>query len=371
LDLRPTRYEVNLKNLQYNFINIRNFVGPKAQVISVVKANGYGMGIARISKALVEAGCQRLAVATPDEAVSLREAGIQEPVLVLGPSPHEAAEYYVRYDIAAALTDMSFAHTASRTAEKQGKLARLHLKIDTGMGRIGFLPEELAKILPELKSLPCLDIEGVFTHFATADELNLDYTHWQFKRFARAMDILEEYGSKTRLRHVCNSPATLNTPDYHLDAVRPGLILYGMWPSETCSRPFELKPVFQIKTEVAVLRTLPLGSGVGYGLRYMTRGEERIAVLPIGYHDGYPRNLSMKASVLVRGVRAPIVGSICMDQMMVNVTHIPDVNVKDEVVLLGSQGEERITPEEIACLLGTINYEIPNLFTPRVPRVYL
>lgn len=174
MDLRPTRYEVNLKNLQYNFINIRNFVGPKAQVISVVKANGYGMGIARISKALVEAGCQRLAVATPDEAVSLREAGIQEPVLVLGPSPHEAAEYYVRYDIAAALTDMSFAHTASRTAEKQGKLARLHLKIDTGMGRIGFLPEELAKILPELKSLPCLDIEGVFTHFATADEPNLD-----------------------------------------------------------------------------------------------------------------------------------------------------------------------------------------------------
>ena len=370
MNLRPTRYEVNLKNLQYNFNNIRNFVGPKAHVISVVKANGYGMGIVKISKALAEAGCQRFAVATPDEAVSLREAGIQEPVLVLGPSPHEAAEYFVRYDIAAALTDMSFAHTASQTAEKQGKLARLHLKIDTGMGRIGFLPEDLAKILPELKSLPCLDIEGVFTHFATADEPNLEYTHWQYKRFARALDILEEFGIKIRLRHVCNSSATLNIPDYHLDAVRPGLILYGMWP-EVCNKPFELKPVFQIKTEVAALRTLPLGSGVGYGLRYMTRGEERIAVLPIGYHDGYPRSLSMKASVLVRGVRAPIVGSICMDQMMVNVTHIPDVNVKDEVVLLGSQGEERITPEEIACLLGTINYEIPNLFTPRVPRVYL
>jgi len=371
LNLRPTRYEVNLTNLQHNFNCVRSFVGPNVQVMSVVKANGYGMGIVRIARALAEAGCQRFAVATPDEAIALREAGISEPLLVLGPSPYEAAEYYVRHDIAAALTDMAFAHAASQAAQRQAKVARLHLKIDSGMGRIGFLPEELPGVLAELKGLPGLDVEGAFTHFATADEINLEYTHWQFKRYMKALDILDEFGVKVRLRHVCNSPATLNVPKYHLDAVRPGLILYGMWPSEHCNKPFDLKPVFQVKTDVAALRTLPLGSGVGYGLRYMTRGEERIAILPIGYHDGYPRPLSMRASVLIKGVRAPIVGNICMDQTMVNVTHIPNVKVGDEVVLIGAQGKERITPEEIAGLLGTINYEVPNLFTPRVPRVYL
>ena len=362
---------MNLRNLQHNFNCVRSFVGPNVQVMSVVKANGYGMGIVRIAMALAEAGCQRFAVATPDEAIALREAGISEPLLVLGPSPYEAAEYYVRHDIAAALTDMAFAHAASQAAQRQAKVARLHLKIDSGMGRIGFLPEELPRVLPELKGLPGLDMEGAFTHFATADEINLEYTHWQFKRYMKALDILDEFGVKVRLRHVCNSPATLNVPKYHLDAVRPGLILYGMWPSEYCNKPFDLKPVFQVKTGVAALRMLPLGSGVGYGLHYMTRGEERIAILPIGYHDGYPRPLSMRASVLIKGVRAPIVGNICMDQTMVNVTHIPNVKVGDEVVLIGVQGKERITPEEIAGLLGTINYEVPNLFTPRVPRVYL
>ena len=371
LNLRPTRYEVYLENLRHNFDKIKSFVGPRVQVMSVVKANGYGMGIVPIAKALEEAGCQRFAVATPDEAVALREAGIEEPLLVLGPSPIEAAGYYVDHDVAAALTDMDFACAASRVAEEKGKVARLHVKIDTGMGRIGFLPEELPYILPKLKGLPCIDIEGVFTHFATADESNLEYSRWQFRRFMKALDILADFGIKVRLRHVCNSAGILNLPEYHLDAVRPGLILYGMWPSDSCRKPFDLKKVFQIKTEVAALRTLPLGSGVGYGLRYMTRGEEKIAVLPVGYHDGYPRVLSMRASVLIKGIRAPIVGNICMDQMMVNVTHIPDVKVKDEVVLIGAQGDEKITPEEIAKIIGTINYEVPNLFTPRVPRVYL
>lgn len=367
---RPTRMEVRLDHLQQNFRVIRQYVRAGTQVIGVVKADGYGMGVFAVVEALQQAGCQRFAVATPDEAIALREKGMADPLLVLGPSPREAAEEYVQRNIAATVTDLEFARALSDAARKSGRSALFHLKIDTGMGRIGFLPEEIAGVAQQLRGLPGLDCEGVFTHFAVADERDCEYTHLQFRRYGDALEQLRVSGVGVRLRHVCNSAGTLNYPEMHLDAVRPGLILYGMWPSAFCKRPFELKEVFSVKTAVAALRELPQGWGVGYGLRYMTRGAERIAVLPLGYADGYPRSLTMKAQVLVRGERAPLVGSICMDQIMVNVTHIPNVQVGDEVVLLGSQGDERISPEEMAAWLGTINYEIPNLFMPRVPRYY-
>jgi alanine racemase len=362
--------EVRLDHLQQNFRVIRQYVRAGTQVIGVVKADGYGMGVFAVVEALQQAGCQRFAVATPDEAIALREKGMADPLLVLGPSPREAAEEYVQRNIAATVTDLEFARALSDAARKSGRSALFHLKIDTGMGRIGFLPEEIAGVAQQLRGLPGLDCEGVFTHFAVADERDCEYTHLQFRRYGDALEQLRVSGVGVRLRHVCNSAGTLNYPEMHLDAVRPGLILYGMWPSAFCKRPFELKEVFSVKTAVAALRELPQGWGVGYGLRYMTRGAERIAVLPLGYADGYPRSLTMKAQVLVRGERAPLVGSICMDQIMVNVTHIPNVQVGDEVVLLGSQGDERISPEEMAAWLGTINYEIPNLFMPRVPRYY-
>ncbi len=367
---RPTRMDVRLDNLQQNFRVIRQYVGAGTQVMGVVKADGYGMGVSAVVEALQQAGCQRFAVATPDEAISLREKGMADPLLVLGPSPREAAEEYVQRNIAATVTDLEFARALSDAARKSGRSALFHLKIDTGMGRIGFLPEEIAGVAQQLRGLSGLDCEGVFTHFAVADERDREYTHLQFRRYGDALEQLRVSGLGVRLRHVCNSAGTLNYPEMHLDAVRPGLILYGMWPSAFCERPFELKEVFSVKTAVAALRDLPQGWGVGYGLRYMARGSERIAVLPLGYADGYPRPLAMKAQVLVRGERAPLAGSICMDQIMVNVTHIPNVQVGDEVVLLGSQGNDRIPPEEMAALLGTINYEIPNLFMPRVPRYY-
>lgn len=368
---RPTRMEIHLDSLQHNFRVIRQFAGTGTQVIGVVKADGYGMGVFAVVEALQEAGCQRFAVATPDEAIALREKGVADPLLVLGPSPKDAAEEYVQRNIAATVTDLEFAHALSSAAQKSGKSALVHLKIDTGMGRIGFLPEEIPAVAQQLRKFPGLDFEGVFTHFAVADERDREYTHLQFRRYGDALEQLRVAGLGMRLRHVCNSAGTLNYPEMHLDAIRPGLILYGMWPSAFCDRPFDLREVFTVKTAVAALRELPQGWGVGYGLRYMTRGTERIAVLPLGYADGYPRPLAMKAQVLVRGVRAPLVGSICMDQVMANVTHIPDVHVGDEVVLIGSQGNERVSPEETAALLGTINYEIPNLFMPRVPRYYL
>lgn len=368
--LRPTRMEVSLPGLRANFRKIKEFISPDSHLMAVVKADGYGMGMERVARACIEEGCSRLAVATPDEAVFLRDAGISVPILVMGPSPAKAAREFAERDITPALTDLAFAESFSRAAVNAGKTGRFHLKIDTGMGRIGFLPLEVHGMLEKLLHFPGLEMEGVFTHFATADERNLEYTRLQFRRFGEVLASLRTQGVRFRLRHCCNSAATVNCPEMHLDAVRPGLIMYGMWPSTWCSRPIELEPVFRVVTSIAVLRELPQGSGVGYGLKYMTRGVERIAVLPIGYHDGYARPLSMKADVLVRGKRAPVVGSICMDQTMVDVTHIHDASVGDEAVLVGRQGPEEISPEEIAGVLKTINYEVPNLFTKRVERVY-
>ncbi len=371
MQFRPTRMEVSIENLKSNFSAVKGWVGPGVQPIAVVKANGYGTGMLQAAAAFREAGAQRFAVAIPEEAIELRENGFNEPVLVLGASAPCAAYEMVRMDITSACTDLTFARAMSEAALKQGKPARIHLKIDTGMGRIGFLPESLPSALNDILSMPGLEVEGVFTHFATADELNLDYTRWQYRRFGDVLDLLRAKNVGVRLRHVCNSAATLSLPEMHLDAVRPGVILYGMWPSAVVRKSVELKPVFEVKTAIACLRTLPAGSGVSYGLRYMTRGEERIAALPLGYNDGWTRLLNFKAEVLVRGQRAPVVGSICMDQCMVNVNHITDAQVGDEVVLIGSQGQETISVDEVAARLGTINYEIPGMFSRRVPRVYL
>ncbi len=369
--LRPTRMEVNLKNIQSNFKAIQKHVGTGSQVMAVVKADAYGHGALEVTKALLDVGCQRFAVATPDEAVQIREAAINDPLLVLGPSPYDVASKYVKYDIAAALTDIKFAQAMSREAVNQGKTALLHLKIDTGMGRIGFLPQEIPQVIDEILKLPGIRVEGLFTHFAVADEKRLDYTALQFTRYMDVYHFLESKGLRIPLRHVCNSAAVLHSPEMYLDAVRPGVILYGMWPSDECVRPIELKPTFEVKTAIASIKELPCNSGIGYGLRYMTRGIEKIAIIPLGYGDGYSRSLSMKIPVLVRGKRVPIVGNICMDQTMIDVTDIDDVKVGDEVVIIGRQGEEFITPEEVAAIRNTINYEIPIMFLPRVPRVYI
>ncbi len=370
LAYRATRMEVNLGNIASNFRTVRDHVGTRPQLMAVVKADAYGHGAVQVAQRLIKEGCQRFAVAIPDEAVELREAGINEPVLVLGPSPLRAAGEYVASGIEAALTDIEFAREMSREAVKQGNPALMHIKIDTGMGRIGFLPEEVPEVIDEIVSLPGLKIEGLFTHFAVADEKRLDYTETQFKRYVEVLNLLEKKGIRIPLRHVCNSGGTLHSPEKYLDAIRPGIILYGMWPSGECIRPMELKNTFEVKSEVALVRDLPPESGVGYGLRYMTRGREKIAVLPLGYGDGYTRALSMKTDVLIKGKRAPVTGNICMDQTMVDVTDIPGVETGDEVVIVGQQGNERITPEEIADKRNTLNYEVPISFLKRVPRIY-
>lgn len=368
---RPSRMEVNLENVAFNYRSIKNHVGPSVQVMSVIKADAYGHGVLEVARCLSKEGCQRFAVATSDEAFHLRDSGIGESILIMGPTSYGAAGEIVRQGLAVSITDMNMAKALSQAAVKEGSRGVIHLKVDTGMGRIGFLPDELPSVLDEITALPGLHLEGLFTHFATADEGRLDYTETQYDRYLRALSILEDRGVRVPLRHVCNSAGTLNSPGKHLDCCRPGVILYGMWPSSDCIRPIELRPTFEVKTSIAALRSLPPGSGVGYGLRYMTRGEERIAVLPIGYADGLSRAFSMKINVLVKGRMVPQVGNICMDQTMINVTGL-DVSVGDEVVIVGKQGDQIITPDDLAgARQNTINYEIPIMFSKRVPRIYV
>ena len=367
---RATRMEVYLDNLKANFQAIRRHIGEGPEIFGVIKADAYGHGAVPACRALEAAGCRRFAVAIPDEAFELREAGIDAPLLVLGPSPERSAKEYILRNITTTVTDLSFARALGAEAVRQERTATVHVKVDSGMGRIGFLPRDIPVVLDELLAIPGLKIEGMFTHFAVADEYRLDYTAYQFSGLQEALDAAAQRGIRLSLRHACNSAGILACPDKYLDAVRPGVILYGMWPSGECPRPIELKPTFEVKTEVAFVKELPPRSGVGYGLHYMTRGVEEIAVLPIGYADGYSRSLSMKIPVLVKGKRVPLCGNICMDQAMVNVTGM-GVKTGDEVVLLGRQGEEVITPEEMASARNTINYEVPIMFLKRVPRVYV
>ena len=307
-------------------------------VIAVVKADAYAWGPRRGRGC--RCGMSLVCRGHPDEALELRDEGITEPILVLGPSPERSVGEYVRRDITATVTDLSFARALGCEALRRGKRVPVHVKVDSGMGRIGFLPEEVPGVLEELVAMEGLRIEGMFTHFACADEMRLDYTKRQFAGLRTALLAAERLGIPIPLRHACNSAGILACPDMYLGGVRPGIILYGMWPSGECPRTMELLPTFEVKTEVALVRELPPGSGVGYGLRYMTRGVERIAVLPVGYADGYSRALSSKVQVLIGGKRVPLAGNICMDQTMANVTGM-DVKAGDRWSSWDARGTRR------------------------------
>ncbi len=368
---RPTRMEVSLDNLRYNYRLIKEHVRG-ARVIAVVKANAYNLGLMQAAWALRGAGADFFAVATPDEAIELREGGITSPVLVLGTSPYSVAGEYVRLGIRAALTDPSMAKALSSEALRQGKKAFVHVKIDTGLGRIGFLPGSTMAEIEDLLSLPGIEAEGAFTHFATADTGEMEYTRQQYGRFLAALDELGQKGIHFAIRHCCNSAATLEAPEMALDAVRPGHIIVGMYPSPEVKRSIIVKPCFEFKTAIGLIREIPEGTGISYGLNYTTSGTERIAQLPLGYADGYFRELwNRGAEVLVRGTRCPVVGRICMDQMMVNVSSVPEAEVGDEVVLIGRQGGEEIPLDEIAEKMGTLACVPPTLISKRVPRVYI
>ena len=371
MQLRPTRMEVSLDNLRYNYRAICDHVKP-SKVIAVVKADAYGMGAVPVAWSLKAEGADFFGVATPDEALELKEAGITDPVLVLGSSPYDTAETYVKLGIRATITDVLMAEALSKAAVRQNRQAYVHLKVDSGLGRIGFLPNAAISAAEKIVKLPGIQLEGVFTHFATADTSNLDHTHEQFKVFSSVLESLKGAGISLRIVHCCNSGAVLaDLSNMFCDAVRPGQILHGINPSAECGNAVSIKPCFEIKTAVGAVRELPPNTGISYGLTYTTSDMERLAILPIGYADGYNRGLSNKGEVLIRGKRCPIRGRICMDQCVVGVSHLKEVAAGDEVVLIGRQGDDTITIEEVAAAMSSITPTIPVSFTARVPRVYV
>lgn len=365
--------EIDLDALKQNIQNIRKITQKSAKVMAVVKADAYGHGVVECARTLLENGADRLAVACVSEAVQLRHSGIRAPILILGASfPEEAAEI-VQYDIAPAVFSYDLAAALSAEAVYQNKIVRLHIKIDTGMTRIGYVAgvddEKIIAEILQIAKLPNVEIEGIFTHFATADEENPAYTKTQFSRFMAVCDALKAKGLSIPIRHCANSAAIMMYPEMHLDMVRAGIILYGFYPSMAVDRTrLSLKRVMTLKAKITRIETPGKNRGVSYGAEYITGPDTKIATVPIGYADGYTRLLNGKAKMIANGEIVPVIGRICMDQCMIDVTNVNTIHTGDEVIIFGA---DTVTADDLAELLGTINYEIVCMLDKRVPRVYL
>jgi len=365
--------EVNLKAIKHNYMEIRAHVPSEVETMAIVKADGYGHGSVQVANLLQEEGVNRFAVAIVKEGEELRESGITSPILVLGYTPRADIKALIENDLTQTVFSYDMAKTISDEAGRLGKKVNVHIKVDTGMGRIGFLssPQSIEEVR-KISLLPHINLEGIFTHFSTADEEDTTYTKKQWDIFEGFLTELREIGIEIPVIHAANSAAIMCHSYADLNVVRPGIILYGYYPSDYLKgKVLDLMPAMTLKTQVVHVKELPEGSYIGYGRKFYTHQKTKIATIPVGYADGYSRNLGNKGRVLIRGQYAPIVGNICMDQFMVDVTNIKGVSVEDEVVLFGKQGEKEIPVEEIATLLGTINYEIVCMIGKRVPRVYV
>lgn len=370
---RPVWAEINLDHLAHNIQEVKRSVNKDALVTAVIKADGYGHGAVEIAETLLQNGADRLAVATLSEAIELRRVYKTVPILVLGYTPETSAEEVLLNDIIQTVYSQEQAEVFSKTAVDLDKELKIHIKIDTGMSRLGLQPDiATVEIIKKIAHMPKIILEGIFTHFAVADEVDKNFTYGQYKRFKDLCDSLEEQGISIPIKHVSNSAAIIDLPDMNLDMVRAGIMLYGLYPSdEVNTKEINLKQVMSLKAKISHVKELEAGRGVSYGLKYLTRGKEKIATLPIGYADGYTRMLSGKAEVLLKGHRVPVVGRICMDQCMIDVTWIEDVKRGDEVILFGGEGDNSIAIDEVANKLGTINYEVVCMMGKRIPRVYI
>ena len=363
--------EIDLDAIAYNARGLKRLIGEKTKLMAVVKANGYGHGAVPVAEVALDNGASSLAVHRTLEGVQLRQAGITAPVLIMGYTLPAEAETIVRWDLTPTVNTLEQAQALSIAASHQGKVLPVHVKVDTGLGRFGLLPEEAANFIRAISELPGLTLEGIYTHFAVADAADKAYTLQQFEIYLEVVKGLEEAGFTVPIKHVASSSAALDLPEMHLDMVRCGIALYGLRPSDEVQPTISLCPAMTLKSRVARVRTLPTGSSISYGCTYTTTEPTRVALVPVGYGDGYHRLLSNRGQVLIRGQRAPIVGRVCMDQFVVRVSDIANVQQDDEVVLLGRQGDDEISAEEVATWTGTINYEVTTSILPRVTRVYL
>lgn len=371
--MRPTRALINLGRLRQNIRNLKSLISGETSLMAVVKANAYGHGLLQIAKCSAESGAAWLGVALPEEGAELRENGISLPILVLGDVSEEQCETVIKYNLTQAVPSLKTARYLNSIAQHTGRKVGIHLKLDTGMGRIGFHNvDELRTAIKELHSMKGIFINGAFTHFAAADEIDPDYTIIQIKRLENMQQIIQDAGFTLNWIHASNSAGLLMFPKAHYNLVRCGISLYGYYPSAHVEKhaKISLVPILQWETRIVYIKTLEAGSSVSYGRSFIASSTRKVATLPVGYADGYSRLLGNRASVLIRGKRAPVIGRVCMDQIMVDITHIPEAAVGDKAVLLGEQGAEKITADELADLCGTISYEILTSISQRVPRIY-
>ena len=369
--LRPVWAEIDLDKIALNMKNIKKLVNNK-DVIAVIKADAYGHGALDIAPVLIENGASRFAVAVITEALELINGGIKCPIMILGYTPLEFGEDLINNNIEQTVYDLNYAKKLSEIAIKLGKTAKIHIALDTGMGRIGFIPnEESLKDVLEISKLKGIEIVGIFTHFSTSDEKDKEYTNMQFKKIKDFNEELIKNGLNIKIKHVSNSGAIIDLPETYLDAVRAGIILYGYYPSNEVKKDkLKIEPALTLKTKVAHVKTLDKDMYVSYGRKFKTDRESVIATIPIGYADGYSRSLSGKAKVIINGKFANVVGRICMDQCMVDVTDIGEVKVGDEVILLGEDNGLKFNADDMAEIMETINYEVLCMLKHRVPRVY-
>lgn len=366
--------EIDLKAISHNVSELRRITCKEAKLMAVVKADGYGHGAIETANEALKSGAECLGVARIEEGIELRKAGIGVPIMVFGYTPMAFIDKLMAFQLIQSASTTDYAQRLSDIAVAHGSKAKIHIKVDTGMGRLGFKVYEEKTVINEIASIfrmPGLKIEGIFTHFACADAADKSYTFKQLEQFYDLLSRLGRAGLEFPIRHTANSAAVIDVPEAHLDMVRPGIALYGLYPSDRVDKSrIRLIPAMTLKTRVAHIKKVPAGIRVSYGGTFKTSKPTSIATVSIGYADGYNRLLSSKGQMLLHGQKAPVVGRVCMDLTMLDVGHITKIQQGDEVVVFGKQGEEHILADELAAALNTINYEIVTALTHRVPRLY-
>lgn len=370
-----TWVEVDIDALEHNIKNIKTKLNKDTKIIAVVKADAYGHGAEVCAEILLKNGADMLAVACADEAMLLRKRFQTTPILLLGSSGYDDFDKIILNDITASLSTYEEAKALSNHAAKLNREVKIHIKIDSGMGRLGFLADDLSfeETINEIKKISLLDkieIEGLFTHFSCADS-DFEYTKLQFRRFENICNKIKECGINIKYRHCSNSASTVLYPQFHLDAVRPGIILYGYHPSDITKGKIDLKPVLSVKSRITHVKELPANSYISYGNEYKTDGVQKIATVPIGYADGFLRGNFSKANIIHNGKFLPVVGRICMDQCMINAGTVNNINVGDVVTIIGCDNGVKITADDIADNLNTISYEVLCVLSKRLPRIYI
>ncbi len=368
--LRPAYLEVDLDALAHNITNIKKKLGKDIELMAIVKADGYGHGAYEVAKLAVENGAGSLGVAILEEAIRLRQKGINAPIVNLFPEPPERAAKIVEYDIGQVITDLEFVNHLSREAKRQNKSSGVFIEIDTGLGRYGVPPQQTIGVVKEIQKLGNVRLKGILSQFSTADQRKKDFAFHQLSIFKKTLDELESFSNHIPIKSIANSGAVLDIPASYFNHVRVGHLLYGLYPSLETSESIEVKPAMSLKSKVIFIKEVEKGTPISYGQTYIAEKKTKIATIPLGYADGYSRLLSNKGEVLIRGKRAKVVGRVCMDAFMVDVSDIPETKVGDEVVVMGRQGDDEITAHDLGKWTGTFAYEIMTRMGKRLPVVY-